>query len=1158
MTEEVLKDQAHRERALDTSGSFIVQAPAGSGKTELLSLRYLKLLSICSKPEEVLAITFTRKAAGEMRERIIAAIRWADSLHDESSPVFESELQRRRFEIANKVVKRDREHGWNILQNPSRLRIQTIDSFCVYLSNQLPIQSSLGGSLNISTEVESCFIDAVRSTLAELDSENVLGDAIGQLLQQLDNDVARVEKLLVRLLYRRDQWLPYILQIKDTSESAKTYLQHGLTELIEESILDVTEKLLDYEIDILELANFSANNLIDGNDFSELLSLPSSDYSEIQIWHSIIAFLITDKGTWRLKVDKRNGFPADDKSDPEFSALCKQKKQLHKQLRETLQDNDDLLEALNYVKLLPNPDLEHSQWEFLSSLTEVLTFLNRQLLLSFRKFRMIDHTQTGASANTALGSEDSPTDLALALDHRIQHILVDEFQDTSKLQLDLLQKLTAGWQADEGRTLFVVGDAMQSCYSFRNANVGIYLRARERGIGQIQLQALTLQTNFRSQANIVSWVNQVFSSAFPEQPNSSRGAVPYTEAVAEKPNLADTGVSTELILHQGDERIAAKQYEAQRVVEKILQLRKQDTQDSHSSIAVLVRNRPHLYELIPALRAAGIQWQATDIDRLDSLPLIEDMLSLVRAILNLADRVAWLSILRAPWLGLKLADLHAIESCAENRSIWSALQDISAIQSLSIDAIERLQNFVLIIKFTIGMRYRTDLRQLVEACWCLLRGPVIVQKEEEVACVAQFLHLLSEHESGNGLNNLHEFQEKVYQAFVPTRTNFNDDSIHILTMHKAKGLEFDHVIIPGLANTARSDGKDLIQWHERLNAEGESRLFIAALSSSGKDDDPLYSLIRHERRYKTLLENTRLLYIAITRARKSVSLLATLGVNSKGVAKPAENSLLSRIWRELQTLDNDLLNSVELSEALSSNPLNTSGNHQPSELSFLSATPIMRLQRPIALTALEESLLKSQLDALNAEAEEDSEGADEAGDDTLAAVASLTGTLIHESLEAYVTTMQSDSHKHRLDKLEPYWRMRLGSLLDSEPELDDAVRTIRESVLGSIEDEIESWIFDHSLKDSSCELEISQRTAFGSRKFIVDRSFIDKDDTRWIIDYKTARPAASQDLQDFINVQSQQHDEQLQNYKSLFEEMETRPTKIALFFTSIPRLVELN
>ena len=147
----------------------------------------------------------------------------------------------------------------------------------------------------------------------------------------------------------------------------------------------------------------------------------------------------------------------------------------------------------------------------------MLRALNAELLLAFTRYRVVDFTQTGAAANLALGAEDEPTDLALALDSSINHILVDEFQDTSQLQLNLLKKLTAGWQPEDGRTLFLVGDAMQSCYSFRNANVGIYLDVQSRGIGQIPLKTLVLQSNFRSQQPVVDWVNATFADAFPLQ-----------------------------------------------------------------------------------------------------------------------------------------------------------------------------------------------------------------------------------------------------------------------------------------------------------------------------------------------------------------------------------------------------------------------------------------------------------------------------------------------------------------------------------------------------------------------------------------------------------------------------------------------------------------
>ena len=104
-------------------------------------------------------------------------------------------------------------------------------------------------------------------------------------------------------------------------------------------------------------------------------------------------------------------------------------------------------------------------------------------------------------------------------------------------------------------------------------------------------------------------------------------------------------------------------------------------------------------------------------------------------------------------------------------------------------------------------------------------------------------------------------------------TRKNPNTIHIMTMHKAKGLEFDHVILPGLAHEPKSNDKPLLQWHERLNEHGESRLFIATISASGIDDGDLYNLLRHEQQHKTSLENTRLLYIAATRAKKSLYLV---------------------------------------------------------------------------------------------------------------------------------------------------------------------------------------------------------------------------------------------------------------------------------------------
>ena len=132
----MISDSIQRAKALDSTKSFIVQAPAGSGKTEILTQRFLSLLACTQKPEEVLALTFTRKAACEMRSRIIDAL----IMTKES---IESSHQQKTFDLAKKVITRNNALNWNLLSNPSRLRILTIDALAANLLKQLSSISSL-------------------------------------------------------------------------------------------------------------------------------------------------------------------------------------------------------------------------------------------------------------------------------------------------------------------------------------------------------------------------------------------------------------------------------------------------------------------------------------------------------------------------------------------------------------------------------------------------------------------------------------------------------------------------------------------------------------------------------------------------------------------------------------------------------------------------------------------------------------------------------------------------------------------------------------------------------------------------------------------------------------------------------------------------------
>ena len=117
-----MNDQKQRDKALDLSSSFIVQAPAGSGKTELITQRYLKLLGTADEPENILVMTFTNRAVDELKHRIISSLNRA-----KKKPPLE-EYQRKTYDLASEVLKQSKRRGWDLINHSSRLKIITIDS----------------------------------------------------------------------------------------------------------------------------------------------------------------------------------------------------------------------------------------------------------------------------------------------------------------------------------------------------------------------------------------------------------------------------------------------------------------------------------------------------------------------------------------------------------------------------------------------------------------------------------------------------------------------------------------------------------------------------------------------------------------------------------------------------------------------------------------------------------------------------------------------------------------------------------------------------------------------------------------------------------------------------------------------------------------------
>ena len=344
--------------------------------------------------------------------------------------------------------------------------------------------------------------------------------------------------------------------------------------------------------------------------------------------------------------------------------------------------HDDAEEQLGVIRKLPPPRYSDSQWDALTALIRVLPQVAAQLLLVFRERGETDYPQVAREALDALRGEDGPSALALRLDYRINHILIDEFQDTSVSQHDLLLALTEGWTDDGTRSIFLVGDPMQSIYRFRQAEVGLFLRLwREQRLAQLPLEPVELSANFRSDERIVQWVNETFERLLPPASDPVSGRVRFSPGVAALAPVADSGV----YLHP---RVTPARVDEARDVADIVA--ETLARDAEADVGILVRTRNQARLIVPELRRRGIPFRGSGLDRPGESGIEQDVIALARALTHFGDRVAWLAVLRAPWCGLTLADTEALCGADHKATIWELLQADDLEERLSADGLARL------------------------------------------------------------------------------------------------------------------------------------------------------------------------------------------------------------------------------------------------------------------------------------------------------------------------------------------------------------------------------------------------------------------------------------------------------------------------------------
>jgi len=961
-------DQAQRERALDPSRSFIVQAPAGSGKTELLVRRYLVLLQTVKQPEDVLAITFTKKAAAEMRKRVLAKLP-------------------------------------NAAELAHRLRIQTIDALCASLTRQMPVLARFGGQPAILEDASHLYLEAAARLLKGL------GPAAETLLRHLDNDVGRTRMLLADMLRNRDRWL------------RKTGAAPTRAEL-EANLLAERERLL--------------------KNARALHPKASAQFA---------AEMLRKDFEWR-------------KQSAEAQSLA---------------HDEPLRKALEAVCKMPPACYEEPQWEALEAILALLNPAVAHLKVLFGETGQADFTEFSHAALRALGSVDDPSDLLLALDQRISHILVDEFQDTALSQFELLTKLTSGWQGGDGRTLFVVGDPMQSIYRFREAEVGLFLEAKNSGIGSVQLEPLTLAANFRSQESLVAWFNGSFSRVLPAQEDETSGAVTYSPSSATHPALPGPAVSWHCF-HEREE-------EASRVVKII--------KETRGKAAILVRNRAHLDEIVPALKAARVRFRAVEIEQLGERQVVQDLFALTRALSHPGDRVAALACLRAPWCGLTLQDLSLLmENRRQDELVDDLLRDAA---HLSPDGQARIARVRDVLEDAARNRGRGTLRDRVEGAWLALGGPACAQSVTELEDGEAFLDELERIESA-GAVELDELVYRMGKLYALADVEAPQDAVEIMTIHKAKGLEFDTVIVPGLDRLPRAGPRPLFAWKSLPGA----RLLLAPINATGTDKELTYNYVRELDKEAEDIEAGRLFYVAATRAKQQLHLLACGKADEEGALKdPARRSLVAKIWWQAREHFGPAPEAVEDAPRA---PLPDVLRRLPAGF-VLPAAPA-----PALWSAPPEGRAEEQIEF------------SWAGE-----TARHVGTVVHRWLQRIAEDAMQGWDAEKVLLLNKSIVVDLQRRGVPPGELKTSTERVIAALRHTLADERGRWLLGPQ-KEARTELRLRTASAtVGVSTYIVDRTFRDAAGELWVVDWKTSRHEG-RDLEGFLASEQARYAPQLERY----------------------------
>jgi ATP-dependent helicase/nuclease subunit A len=824
----------HQERALDLERHLAVTANAGSGKTQVLVERYVRLLMRGVPVGEVVALTYTDKAASALRRKI------ADRV---SGALLEAEggNEAARLESIRDAL-------------PSAF-IGTIHAFCARLLREYPVEAG---------------VDAAFGMLEKVDGESMLRECmagvLGQVLRDGNPDVPAERFMnLLRSLGRR-RVLRLLGRLVAKPDLLETFTgPGGVYAQPDEAVLALWERTVRGSIegdlnsprllsDLEEIAGLS-NSKRRGEAFDALARMRMGGDLALRAgaFVSLTAMMFTKSGGIQKRFLGDSG---------EAGRLVRNSERIAERRR------------------LLDPLID-------SVLTGSLTPLHRDLLADARILltlaRAVLGNYSGAKEEDArLDFDDLQLKMRLLLNNgavraelagRFRYVMVDEYQDTNTLQLGillpLLQDLSSG-------NLVIVGDPKQSIYRFRDADVEVFERSRgaiAAAAGDASL--ISLGESFRPLRDIVAFVNLLFGGLM-----RTVEGIPYDPLVRARLN-DDPGI-VELLLPPPPGEGGSSQEEL--VARRILDLAGGGTvvytPEEHPrplafrDVALLLRSRSALEEFEQAFIRHGVPYVVSGGVGYFQTQDVYDMYNYLRFLLDRSDDVALAGILRSPFFTVSDAALFNLARSRGGKTLWEALDGPAAQE------VPSLAHAAEVIRGDILLGPRLPAAELIARIirrtgfTAALAGTVRGGQAE--ANMGKLLQMARSYES-QGFTSLYDFvarlerlmeeEEKEGQAVIESQT----DAVRIMTIHAAKGLEFPVVIVPGLQRKFQFDDEPF----------SDASLGVGLLPRTGSVSAPLSDYLKAQARRKATEEEQRILYVACTRARDRLLLSADAGAGER-------------------------------------------------------------------------------------------------------------------------------------------------------------------------------------------------------------------------------------------------------------------------------------